>query len=69
MFIEQIPINKLKAFKHYVEVWKKQDPNTVTVENDVYTYQTKRGVKKKFKSVEASKATIKVNGFGFKPIQ
>ncbi len=69
MFMDQIPINKLKAFKHYVEAWKKQDANTVTVEEDIYSYTTKRGCVKKFKSVKASTAPIRVNGFGFEPIQ
>lgn len=69
MFMDQIPINKLKAFKHYVEVWKKQDVNTVTVEGDIYSYTTKRGVVKKFRNIKVTKAPIKVNGFGFEPIQ
>ena len=68
MFMDQIPINKLKAFKHYVEVLKKQDANTVTVEGDIYSYRTKRGIVKSFKSCKCATAVIKVNGFGFEPI-
>ena len=69
MFLEQIPINKLEAFKHYVECWKKQNPDTVTVDGDIYSYITKKGLTKSFRSVKCSTASIKVNGFGFEPIQ
>lgn len=68
MFMSQIPINELNAFKHYVEKWKNQNPNTVEVDGNIYSYKTKRGVIKRFRSCKHATATIKVNSFGFEPI-
>lgn len=62
--------NRLSAFKHYVSAWKKQDPDTVCVDGDIYSYVTKRGVTKRFRFVRNGyPATIKVEGFGFEPIE
>ena len=69
MFQSQIPLNKVNAFKHYVKCWKKQDPDTVEVDGDIYSYKTKRGLIKRFKNCRCASASIKVNGFGFEPIQ
>ena len=75
MFLEQIPVNRRKAFEHFVECWKKQDKSTVTVNGNVYTYKTKRGITKKyigfnsFKEYEKSELYTKkaehVEGFYF----
>lgn len=61
--------NRLNAFKHYVKAWKKQDPDTVEVKGDVYSYKTKRGVVKRFKSCGHALAPVRVNGFGFMPLE
>ena len=59
--------NRLKAFKHYVTAWKKQDSGTVRVDGDIYIYTTKRGVEKRFKATNRV-TSLKVNGFYFEPI-
>lgn len=62
--------NRLNAFRHYVKAWKKQDPDTVEVEGDIYRYKTKRGIVKRFKSCDHfDLEAIRVEGFGFKPLQ
>lgn len=69
MFLSQIPKNELNAFKHYVSAFKKQNPETVSFDDGIYSYKTKRGVVKRFKSTKSKNATIRVNGFLFEPIE
>ena len=65
----QIEINRLFAFTCYVRDWKKQNPDTVKREGDVFSYTTKRGVVKRFRSVSnARDASFKAQGFWFKEI-
>ena len=56
--------NRLEAFKHYVSEWKKQNADTVTYMDGIYSYTTKRGIIKLFVSSNKP-TTIKVNGFYF----
>lgn len=51
MFIERIEKNRRDAFTHFVEVIKKQNKDTITVNGDIFSYNTKRGIVKKYKSV------------------
>jgi hypothetical protein len=69
-----VEANRLEAFKHYVEAWKKQDPQTVKLENGVYSYKTKRGTEKKYQAIKEKDASkyhglIKVNTFLFTEIE
>ena len=67
---ELIKGNRLNAFTCYVRDWKKQDPSTVKREGDVFSYTTKRGNIKRFKSVSnVQDATFKVQGFYFREIK
>ena len=66
---------RLKAFKHYVSAWKKQNADTVTVKNDIYSYTTKRGKKYSFKAAEfkdfkanPTKGWLKVETFYFEDL-
>ena len=59
--------NRLKAFKHYVRAWKGQDPGTVKVDGELYSYTTKRGIKKRFKATNKP-TPLKVEGFYFEPV-
>lgn len=43
-----VETNKLAAFRHFVEVIKKQNKETVTVNGNVYSYTTKRGLVKRY---------------------
>ena len=40
--------NRQEAFKHFVEVIKKQNTETITVNGNEYSYTTKRGLIKRF---------------------
>lgn len=74
MFISQIPLNKLKAFEHLVEL-KKQDKSTVCVSDNIFTYTDKHGKEisyigfNTFSEYHASKyyrlQLVRVNGFYF----
>ena len=74
MFLSQIERNKKSAFEHLVEC-KKQDKNSVVVNENEYSYTTKRGVVKKFigfnSFIEYKKSEFylnrveRVNGFYF----
>lgn len=61
-------INRLKAFKHYVCAWKKQDLDTVKFDGETYSYTTRRGLVKKFKASK-SVTPLKVNGFYFEEVK
>lgn len=37
------------AFTCYVKDWKKQDESTIRIENGIYSYTTKRGVRHSFR--------------------
>lgn len=50
MLAKLIEENRLNAFKHFVDVIKKQNAETVEVNGDVYSYTTKRGKKKFYKA-------------------
>lgn len=75
MFIERIEKNRRDAFTHFVEVIKKQNKDTITVNGNTFSYITKRGIVKKYKAFksfdEYKKSTVyknrmeKVNGFIF----
>lgn len=75
MFLERIEKNRRDAFTHFVEVIKKQNKDTITVNGDIFSYITKRGIVKKYKAFksfdEYKKSDIyenrmeKVNGFIF----
>ena len=43
-----VEINKKEAFQHFVEVIKKQNIETITVNGNEYSYTTKRGLVKRF---------------------
>ena len=60
--------NRLAAFKQYVGAWKKQNPDTVKVEGDIYSYRTKRGLVKRFRASDKV-TSLKVNSFYFEEIQ
>ena len=45
---ELVEENRLNAFKQYVKDWKKQNPDTVELNNGIYSYKTKRGIVKTF---------------------
>lgn len=47
MFLEQIDKNRRKAFEHLVEI-KKQNKETIIVNDNEYSYITKRGLKKRY---------------------
>lgn len=65
----QIEENRLFAFTCYVRDWKKQNPDTIRRDGDVFSYTTKRGVVKRFTTVKnARDATFKAQGFCFKEI-
>lgn len=40
--------NRQEAFKHFVEAIKKQNPETITINGNEYSYTTKRGLIKRF---------------------
>ena len=76
MFLEQIEINRRKAFEHFVECWKKQDKSTVNVNGNKYSYKTKRGILKEYIAFKSFKEyqksdyymgyeMVKVEGFIF----
>lgn len=74
MLEEQIRKNRYNAFVHLVEM-KKQNPETIEVNGDDYSYKTKRGILKNyrfFKTFEAYRKSEyyenrleRVNGFLF----
>lgn len=74
MYLKYVEINRRKAFKHLVEL-KRQDKNTFTVDGNVFSYVTKRGVTKKYKAINGFKEYTetelfhnhleRVNGFLF----
>ena len=43
-----VEANRQEAFKHFVEVIKKQNKDTVVVNGNEFSYTTKRGLIKKF---------------------
>ena len=43
-----VETNRQEAFKHFVEVIKKQNKDTVVVNGNEFSYTTKRGLIKKF---------------------
>ena len=66
--------NRLMSFIHFVSAKKKQDKNTVTYDEDVYTYTTKRGIIKRYRYYNNIREYLKakddgkserVNGFVF----
>lgn len=60
--------NQKYAFRRYVTEWKKQNPDTIEYQNGVFSYKTKKGVKKSF--VVSKKPTgLKVWGFYFEEIK
>ena len=71
--------NRQEAFKHFVEVIKKQNIETITVNENEYSYTTKRGLVKRFlgfnsfaeykKSELYPKKAEQVNGFYFVAIE
>ena len=66
----EIEKNRMNAFRQYVRDWKKQDPDTVTRNGDIFTYRTKRGLVKRFKAhetVPCEAGAFKVQGFWFVP--
>lgn len=63
MYLKYVEINRRKAFEHLVEL-KRQDKNTFTVDGNVFSYVTKRGVtKKNIKRLMDLKNTQKQNCF------
>lgn len=48
MIRTQVEKNKLLAFEHFVEVQKKQDKTTITVNDNEYSYVTKSGIIKRY---------------------
>lgn len=67
MLQELIEKNRKEAFEQYVKNWKHQDPNTIEIQGNVFTYKTKRGIVKKF--IATNKVTkLKVNSFYFEPV-
>ena len=76
MYADRIEKNRIDAFKHFVEVIKKQNPDKVIIEGDIFSYSTKRGLKKTYKawrSLEECMANTndrieRVNGFVFTEI-
>ena len=48
MIRTQVEKNKLLAFKHFVEVQKKQDKTTIMVNNNEFSYVTKSGIVKRY---------------------
>lgn len=75
MFYNFIEENRKKSFEHFVEAWKKQNKDTVSVNGNEYSYTTKRGIVKKYiafnnfdeykKSELYKNKAEKVNGFYF----
>lgn len=71
--------NKLNAFKHFVGAIKKQNPDTVEVDGNIYSYRTKRGLLKRYIHFPTFKEFVnseyynnrmeKVNGFIFVEIK
>ena len=74
-----VETNRQEAFKHFVEVIKKQNKDTVVVNGNEFSYTTKRGLIKKFigfnsfaeyrKSELYPNKADKVNGFYFVEIK
>ena len=63
---ERIEANRLYAFSCYVRDWKKQNPDTIKRDGTFFSYTTKRGIVKRFESVnDVRNATFKVQGFCF----
>ena len=75
MFQEQIEKNRVNAFTHFVEVIKKQNKDTISINGDIFSYSTRSGVIKKYKAFKSFDAYRKsdmyenrmerVNGFIF----
>lgn len=65
---KQIQENALASFRHYVSAWKKQNPNTVKVDGDIYEYTTKKGIIKRFRLTD-KRTNLRVNGFNFEEIK
>jgi|GEM_PF-2777799 len=61
--------NRLYAFTCYVRDWKKQNPETIKRDGDVFSYRTKRGVEKRFAVANDKNYSLKVQGFYFKEIK
>ena len=64
---ELIKENRKYAFTCYVRDWKKQDPNTIEIDGDIYSYRTRRGVKHSFRATKNVTA-LKVQGFYFEKL-
>ena len=63
----QIEENRLFAFTCYGRDWKKQNPDTIRRDGDVFSYTTKRGAVKRFMAVtNARAATFKAQGMCLK---
>lgn len=59
--------NRKAAFICYVRDWKKQDINTIDISDGIYSYTTKRGIKKSFRATDKV-SPLKVQGFYFEAI-
>ena len=59
MYKKMIEDNKRHAFEHFVSVIKKQNPVTIEIEEDIFSYTTKKGVTKRYKYFNNIKDAIK----------
>ena len=61
--------NRMYAFACYVRDWKKQSPETIKRVGEIFSYQTKRGVEKRFSVATEKDYTLKVQGFYFREVK